>query len=129
MTEFLNPLILTGGLSMKINNVETKTPATMKLTLSDIDGESYRNAKGEIIRDRIAVKRKLDLEWSALTTAEISALLSKVTATFFDVTYLDALTGKEETKKFYVSERSAPVYSLVNGKELLSGLSMSFVEK
>ena len=114
---------------MKINNVAIKTPATMQLTLSDIDGESYRNAKGEIIRDRIAVKRKLDLTWGALTTAEISALLGSVTATFFTVTYLDALAGAEVTKTFYVGDRSAPVYSLVNGKELWSGLSMNFVEK
>lgn len=114
---------------MKINDVVIKTPAALKLTLADIDGESYRNAKGEIIRDRIAVKRNLDLSWGALTTAEISTLLNSVTATFFSVTYMDALAGAEITKTFYVGDRSAPVYSLVNGKELWSGLSMSFAEK
>lgn len=113
---------------MKINGVTIKTPKSLQVDINDVDGEAYRNARGKMIRDRIAVKRKLNCEWSALTTAEISTLLSAVSATSFTVTYLDAQTGSEQTKTFYVGDRSAPVYRLVNGKELWTGLTMNFIE-
>ena len=114
---------------MKINGTEIKTPSSMTLTISDIDGDSYRNALGETIRDRIAVKRKIELEWKTLSSAEISKLLTAVKNTFFSVSYLDAVTGTTITKTFYVGDRTAPVYSLVDGKERWTNLKMNFIEK
>jgi hypothetical protein len=100
----------------------------MTVDVLDIDGEAFRNANGKMIRDRVATKRKLNCEWSALTTSEVSTLLSAVTATSFTVTYLDPLTGTSQTKTFYVGDRNSPVYRLVNGKELWAGLTMNFIE-
>lgn len=114
---------------MKINNVSIKSPSTMSVVISDIDGETYRNAKGTMIRDRIATKRKLNLVWNALTVAEMKILLQAVKEPFFTVTYLDAQEGTEVTKTFYVGDRTAPVYRLVNKKELWEGLQMNFIEK
>lgn len=45
-----------------INGVEIATPKTFQVDINDIDGETNRNAKGEMLRDRIAVKRKLNCE-------------------------------------------------------------------
>lgn len=82
-----------------------------------------------MIRDRVAVKRKLECRWGALTTSEISTLLKAVKDTFFTVTYLDAYEGKDVTKTFYVGDRTAPVYSLNKGLVTWQGLSMDFVER
>lgn len=114
---------------MKINGKTIKTPSAISFTVSDVDGESYRNAKGKLVRDRIAVKRKLECEWSALTIEELSTLLKAVADTFFKVTYLDGMTGKEETKTFYVGDRTAPVYSLADGLPTWKNLKMNFVEQ
>ena len=48
---------------LKINNVSIAVPSAFQVDIQDIDGESNRNAKGELLRDRIAVKRKLNCEW------------------------------------------------------------------
>ena len=48
---------------LSINGVAIATPKSFEVTISDLDGESNRNANGEMIRDRIGVKRKIALEW------------------------------------------------------------------
>ena len=45
---------------LKINGVAVATPKTFEVIISDLDGESNRNTNGDLIRDRIAVKRKLN---------------------------------------------------------------------
>ena len=61
---------------LKINNVNIKAPSVFQVDIQDIDGESNRNAKGKLLRDRIAVKRKLNCEWPPLTFDECSKLLN-----------------------------------------------------
>ncbi len=68
---------------LKINGVAIATPKVYEVTISDLDGESNRNANGDLVRDRIAVKRKLTLEWPPLTQAQISTLLNAVSSVFF----------------------------------------------
>ncbi len=116
---------------LKIGETAIADPSAFSVDIHDIDGETLRNAKGNLIRDRVAVKRKLNLEWPALTMAEISTILSLVTAAFFDVTYPDPLTGsEEETKTFYVGDRSTPLLRKnYNGQYLWEGLKMNFIEK
>ena len=113
---------------ISINGVQIATPKTYEATVSDLDGESNRNANGELIRDRIAVKRKLNLEWGPLTQAEIQTLLSAVSSVFFTVTFPDPMSGMV-TKTMYVGDRTAPAYSFINGQVKWQGLKMNFIEK
>lgn len=113
---------------ISINGVAIATPKTFEATISDLDGESNRNADGELIRDRIAVKRKLNLEWGPLTQAETQTLLSAVSSVFFTVTFPDPMSGVV-TKTMYVGDRTAPAYQYVNGEVKWQGLKMNFIEK
>lgn len=113
---------------ISINGVQIATPKTYEVTVSDLDGESNRNAKGELIRDRIAVKRKLNLEWRPLTQTEIQTLLNSVSDVFFTVTFPDPELGMI-TKTMYVGDRTAPAYQYVNGEAKWQGLKMNFIEK
>lgn len=113
---------------IKINGVDIATPKTYESSISDIDGETNRNANGELIRDRIAVKRKLSLEWPPLTQSQISTLLNAVSSVFFSVTFPDPQLGMI-TKTMYVGDRSAPAYSYINSEVKWSGLKMNFIEK
>lgn len=79
---------------ININGSEIKIPKSFQVTVSDIDGESNRNAQGELLRDRVAVKRKLECEWPPLNATDCSTLLKAVQDVFFDVTYPDPLEGK-----------------------------------
>lgn len=113
---------------IKINGVDIATPKTYEATVTDLDGETNRNANGEMIRDRIAVKRKLNLEWGPLTQTEIQTLLSAVSSVFFTVTFPDPMSGMV-TKTMYVGDRTAPAYSFIDGEVKWQGLKMNFIEK
>lgn len=114
-----------------INGVNQKTPSKFDVSISDIDGETTRNANGLLMRDRIAVKRKIQLEFPPLTQSEISTLLNAVSGTFFTVTYHDPILGAGTTKTFYVGDRNNPMLRYGNGTTdvLWEGLKMNFIEQ
>ena len=113
---------------LKINGVAIATPKTYEVTIQDLDGESNRNASGNMIRDRIAVKRKINLEWPPLSQWEVSTLLNAVSSVFFTVEFPDPQLGMI-TKIMYVGDRTAPAYQYKNGVVKWSGLKMNFIEK
>jgi hypothetical protein len=114
---------------LKVNGVVLKTPKVFKVDVEDIDSESGRNAKGEMNRDRVGVKRKLNIEWGPLDDREISRILQSVQEVFFEATYPDPVEGKPITKTFYVGTRSAPTYSWHDVFPKWEGLSMNFIER
>lgn len=59
---------------LTINGVAVKPPKSFQVGIQDIDGETGRNANGDMVRDRITTKRKLDCEWGMMTQGEISQL-------------------------------------------------------
>lgn len=115
---------------IKINGVDIITPKTYEATVSDLDGETNRNANGDMVRDRIAVKRKLNLEWPPLSQGQIKTLLNAVSSVFFTVTFPDPQLGII-TKTMYVGDRTAPAYFYdEKAKEVKwQGLKMNFIEK
>lgn len=115
---------------LKINGVSITTPKVFKVDISDLDAEAGRNANGRLMRDRVAVKRKLECEWQPLKNNEISVVLQAVKNVFFEVTYPDPMAGSMQTKTFYVGDRSAPVLHVEgNGQMMWQGLSMNFIER
>ncbi|SHK37728.1 hypothetical protein SAMN02745248_02399 [Hathewaya proteolytica DSM 3090] len=110
---------------LKINGVAIAAPKVFVVDFEDIDGESGRNTRGQMLRDRIAVKRKLTCEWPPLEDGEISILLKAVQNVFFEVAYPDPAEGATITKTFYVGTRTAPM--LYMGK--WQNLKMNFIER
>ena len=113
---------------IKINGVAIATPKVFEATVSDIDGETNRNANGELIRDRVAVKRKINLEWGTLEQSEMSKILNAVSNAFFTVEFPDPQLGLI-TKTMYVGDRTSPAYSYIDNKIKWQGLKMNFIEK
>ena len=113
---------------LKSNGVAISTPSVFEVQISDLDGESNRNANGYLIRDRIAVKRKLICEWPPLTQEQCSMLLKSVKDVFFDVTYPDPELGMV-TKTMYVGDRTSPAYSYLNNEVRWNGVKFNLVER
>lgn len=113
---------------LKINGVAIATPKVFQVDIEDLDGETNRNANGDLLRDRIAVKRKLNCEWGPLTNEECSILLKSVKDVFFSVTYPDPQEGTMLTKRMYVGSRSAPMYQIVNGVAKWNGVKFNLIE-
>ena len=83
-----------------INGVAVKPPKSFQVDIQDIDGETGRNANGDMVRDRITTKRKLDCEWGMLTQDEMSQLLNAVSPEFFTVSYPDPMLGQTTKNVF-----------------------------
>lgn len=115
-------------MALIINGATVVAPKSFKVVILDIDGETGRNAKGDIVRDRVAVKRKLECEWGMLTQVEMQTLLNAVTSEFFEVSYPDPQLG-QATKTFYVGDRTTPAYSWAEKMKPWSGLNMNFIER
>lgn len=114
---------------LKVNGTTIKTPSKLSVGIYDVSKNADRNAEGTILIDRVAVKRKLEMEWPAMTNSEISTLLSAVTAVFFSVTYPDPMTGANKTITCYVGDRTAPVHRMISNVPMWEGLKMNFIEQ
>lgn len=114
---------------LSINGVTIKTPQKFQVDIQAIDGESGRNANGDMIRDYITTKRKIELSWGPLSDKEIAPILKSVMSPFFSVTYPDPMDGSMATRTFYVGDRSIPAYSWHDKLPKWEGLSMNFVER
>ena len=104
------------------------TPSSFSVNIEDIDGESERTADGNLHRERIGVKRKLELEYSYLNQEQSSKLLNAVQSVFFNVEYPDPQLGVI-TKTFYVGSRSVPTYSYVKNVPMWKNLKFNLVER
>ena len=49
--------------NLLLNGVAVVAPKSFQVGIQDVDGETGRNANGDMVRDRIATKRKLECEW------------------------------------------------------------------
>ncbi len=117
---------------IKINDVEIAAyPLTFQVDIMDIDDVegTLRMANGDVVRNRIAVKRKINLVFSGLYWDKVSSILQAIQAPFFEAYYPDPFSGKYETKTFYVSDRKAPIAICKENDIVWSGLSFSWVER
>lgn len=105
-------------------------PSGLTWGIDDIDSNgTTRNQNGDLFRDRVAVKRKIECSWPPLTPSKCSTLLKAVKDQFFQITYPDAEEGGNRTMIAYVGPRSAPMYSCIESEPLWEGLSMNFIER
>lgn len=113
---------------LKINGVDIPTPSAMQVGIHDISN-AERNAKGNMMIDRIATKRKIELGWGPLSPLEMSVILNAVKDVFFSVTYPEPMTGDMQTKTFYVGDRTTPMLIFQDGQPTWENLKMNFVER
>ena len=113
----------------KVNGVAMPTPKSFNVNISDLDGESNRNANGDLMRDRIATKRKLEIEYPPLDPSDISLILKAISPVFISVEYPDPQEGRFITKTMYAGDKSSPMYSIINGQPKWSGLKFNLIEK
>lgn len=103
--------------------------------LQDLDGEnSSRTASGVMVRDRIVggadAKRKLEIKWPAMRSADMSKILNAISEPFFLVKYPDPYIGGWRIGAFYAGDRSAPAYGGTTAEGLLwDGLEVNFIER
>jgi hypothetical protein len=113
--------------TFNINGVAVAAPKDFKVSIMDLDSEdAKRNANGTLMRDRVAVKRKIECSWGPLSNSEIKDILVAVSNTSVSVNFPDPLVGGQNTLNMYVGDRVAAALDFNIGKWL--GLSFSLTE-
>lgn len=115
---------------IKVNGTTIPAPDTYEVTIADLDASANRSGNGTLFRDRVAVKRTIDMSWTSLSASELSVLLKSVSSIFFTVNYLDPVDNASKTGTFYVSDRKQGV-AIKNrdGSYTWKGISFSFIER
>ena len=107
-------------------------PVSLQWDIADLDSSegSGVNQLGQTFRDRIAVKRTIGCGWGPLGQSEMSTLLQSMKDLFFYLTFPDAQKGDMDEMEVYVSNKSAPLYRLVDGQDWKwTSMSVTFTER
>jgi hypothetical protein len=111
-----------------IDGVEIPAPTKYTVNIMDIS-KSERNAAGEMITERIATKRKIEMSWDILGQDDTSTLLNSVDPVFFYVEYIDPKTGGLRTGTFYSGDRSSPAITFSNGIMQYKDVKFNIIER
>ena len=109
LPSFLEVIIIEALVS--IGGFDFPEPSTYNATTSTIV-DSARNVQGRVVgavvRHDVA---KIEMSWKYLTAYQWSQILSLFTSSFYnDVTFLNQVTNKRETRTMYVGDRNAGMW-------------------
>ena len=113
---------------IKINGVEIPTPSDYTVGIMDIS-RAERNARGTLIMERIATKRKIEMRWNYLDKDRLSQLLNLVSPVFFQVNYINPQTNIWEEGKFYVGDRKVGALDYRNGVIRYKDIKFNIIER
>ncbi|MDD2960396.1 MAG: hypothetical protein PHR92_18085 [Lachnospiraceae bacterium] len=115
---------------MKIDGADIRAPSSFSWGKQDISGPNAgRTLDGVMHKNRIDMKRKLELAWNGLTAEQTKAVLQAFKPEYISVNYPDAMEGKNETRTFYTGDMVANMYSWTVNKKIYKQLSFSIVEQ
>ena len=97
---------------------------------NDIDGPNAgRNLSGDMIRDRVTTKMRLDITCRVLTGAEHSMLMNLIMPEFVTVTYDDPVYGTVSKAMYANNNDSEFCIKKPNGLELWYNVTFPLIEK
>lgn len=102
----------------------------VKWQRSDVDGASAgRDLNGDLRRNRMATKRRLDITCRPLKAEEAALVLTAIMPEWVTVHYTDPQAG-EVTKTMYANNHPASYLMLAeNGQEWWDGISFPLIER
>ena len=98
---------------------------------TDVDGEGAgRDLGGDMHRNRVATKRRLDVTCRPLTSEEASIVLTAIMPEWVTVEYLDVQMNSVISRKMYSNNNPATfMMQQPDGTELWDGISFPLIEK
>jgi hypothetical protein len=111
-----------------INGEALPSPTDFQVGIMDIS-KAERNAKGSMIIERVATKRKLFFTYSFVTASDLQLILKKISETFFSVTYLDPQTKTYHTISCYCGDRNVGMIDYRNGIARYKDFTFNLIER
>lgn len=120
-------------MDFKINGVPLAAlpaPNGFEVEVLDLDNAetTVRTTDGRLNRDRVAVKRQINITWPPLPASTMSKLLKQMRNVYFDFYYPDPEAGGYVTKTMYVGNRPATIPFVKDGELWWDGLKCTFTE-
>ena len=112
----------------KINGATMPSPSELSVGIQDIS-KAERNARGTMIMEKIATKRKIDLTWKHLENSDLQTLLNAVSNVFFSVDYPDPQTNTQRSGTFYAGDRTIGALDYRNGNMRWQDIKFSVIER
>lgn len=104
------------------------TPSKYDVSVMDLS-KAERSSKGRMIIERIATKKKIAISYNYLIAQELAFLLTKLSPTFYDVTYLDPVSNTFKTASFYCGDRQVGMVSFTDGIATYENVSFDLIER
>lgn len=113
---------------IKIEGVGIPTPTEYQVGIMDLV-HAERNAAGNLVKDIIATKRKIELSWNYLSKEDTSKVLKLVSSNFFTVEYIDPQENKKRTGFFYCGDRHVGALDYRNGNIRYKDIKFNLIER
>jgi len=113
---------------IKIDGKDIPTPSDYQVGIMDIS-KAERNARGDMIIERIATKRKIEVAWKHLSQSNLQLVLNAVSPVFFQVEFLDPQTNSRKTGTFYSGDRSTGALDYIDGNIRWKDCKFNIIEK
>jgi hypothetical protein len=113
---------------IKIEGITIPTPSDYQVGIMDLS-KAERNAKGTLIIERIATKRKIELSWKYLSKEDLSRLFKMVSPVFFQVDYIDPQENAWENGIFYAGDRHIGVLDYKKGNIRYKDIKFNIIER
>lgn len=109
-------------------------PSDMEYSVYDLDagGSTGRAVDGTLLRQRVAVKEKLTMEFPPMRAEDFTAMMNLIASQTFSCKYYSLKTGSVRTVTMYVGDRSAKAYggydASKNPVQMWTDIKFDFIE-
>jgi hypothetical protein len=95
-----------------VDGVAVKSPSVYKWKLEDLSASDAGRTEDTVMdKKRIGQLVGIELQWNKVSIADASTILKLFNPEYIKVEYLDAMQGTYVERRFYVGERSVPLYN------------------
>ena len=114
---------------LKVNNVELPTPQSVDYSYNKIWSENTgRLDNGYFVGDLVCVKRKYEVTFPPLTTAQLTLVRNACAAQFAEIVITD-VDGGDATLWVYFGDVTVSAYSWHNGIRYAINCRVSMIER
>lgn len=114
---------------LKADGVVLPIPSSYKISYEVLDKDSGRNANGDMVRNILGTKVKIQCVFPMYKEESVfRSLLNVIKNPRLNIEYYDIRADSYLTKTFYPSTPTPEVYTLSDGKLVSQELAINFIE-